>query len=147
MLYRSLPERKPGKRGRPRKHGPQFALKEPETWGEPDEFIPLQHPRWGSVEIWRWNDLHDRQSVYTWFDVLQVQTHLEKDEPPAPLWLAWLARPNIPAGIHVDALPGTTDRAGLASTLAAITARSYPGESEKRHWIGFSRDCQSGITA
>ncbi len=70
VLYRPAPERKPGKRGRPRKHGPRFAFKEPETWGEPDEFEALQHPRWGSVEIRRWDDLHDRQSVYTWFDVV-----------------------------------------------------------------------------
>jgi len=103
VLYRPAPERKPGKRGRPRKHGSRFAFKEPETWGEPDEFAALQHPRWGSVEIRRWNGLHDRQSVYTWFDVVQVQTHLEKAEPPAPLWLAWLAPPAMPEGIHVDA--------------------------------------------
>jgi len=45
----------------------------------------------------------------------------------------------VTEGGNVDALSGTTDRAGSASTLAAITARSYTGESEKRHRIGFSR--------
>jgi len=104
VLYRPAPKRKPGKRGRPRKHGPRFAFKEPATWGEPAEFVTLQYPRWGSVEIRRWNDLHRRwQSVNTWLDVVHVQTHLEKAEPTAPLWLAWQAPATMPAGIHVDA--------------------------------------------
>jgi len=103
VLFRPTPERKPGQRGRPRKHGPRFAFKEPDTWGEPDECVALQHPRWGSVKIRRWNNLHAWQSVDTEFDVLQVQTHLEKADPPAPLWLAWLAPSAMPAGIHVDA--------------------------------------------
>ncbi len=103
VLFRPAPERKPGTRGRPRKHGARFAFKEPDTWGEADEFVALQHPRWGSVEIRRWNDLHAWQSVDTWFDVLQVQAHLEKDEPPAPLWLAWQAPPTMPKGVQVSA--------------------------------------------
>lgn len=103
VLFRPVQERKTRKRGRPRKHGTRFAFKEPETWGEPDEFAELQHPRWGSVEIRRWNGLHAWQSVDTWFDVVQVQAHLEKDEPPVPLWLAWLAPATTLADIHVDA--------------------------------------------
>ncbi len=53
VLFRPVQERKTRKRGRPRKHGPHFAFKKPETWGEPDEFATLEHPRWGSVEIRR----------------------------------------------------------------------------------------------
>jgi len=103
VLYFPAPERKPGKLGRPRKHGPRFAFKEPDTWGEADEFVAIQHPRWGSVELRCWNNLHAWQSVDNWFDVVQVQTHLEKTEPPAPLWLAWQAPATMLAGIHVDA--------------------------------------------
>lgn len=58
VLFRPVQGQKTRKRGRPRKHGPRFAFKEPETWGEPDEFIALEHPHWGRVEIRRWNDLH-----------------------------------------------------------------------------------------
>jgi hypothetical protein len=103
VLYRPAPERRPGKRGRPRKHGPRFAFKEPETHGEADEFLSLQHPRWGSVEIRCWNSLHARESAHIEFDVVQVRVHLEKSEPPAPLWLAWLAPPAMPDGVVVDA--------------------------------------------
>ena len=103
VLYRPAPERKTGRRGRPRKHGRRFAFKEAETWGEPAEFVSLQHPRWGSVEIRRWNDLHARESIHIEFDVVQVRVHLEKSEPPAPLWLAWQAPLSMPKGIKVDA--------------------------------------------
>jgi len=104
VLFRPTPERKPGKRGRPRKRGPRFAFKEPDTWGEADEFAALHHPRWGSVEIRRWNNLHRRwQSVDTWFDIIQVQTHLEKAEPSAPLWLAWQAPRTMPKDVQVNA--------------------------------------------
>lgn len=103
VLYLSAPKPKIRKRGRPRKHGPRFAFKEPETWGRPDEFVALQHPRWGTVEIRRWKDLHARQSVHTLFDIVQVQSHLERDEPTAPLWLAWQAPPTMPENIQVNA--------------------------------------------
>jgi hypothetical protein len=103
VLFRPVLEQKTRKRGRPRKHGPRFAFKEPETWGEADEFIALEHPHWGCVEIRRWNDLHAWQSVNNWFDVVQIQAHLERAEPPAPLWLVWQAPATMPEGIQVNA--------------------------------------------
>lgn len=103
VLYRPAPERRPGKRGRPRKHGSHFAFKQAETWGEPAEFVSLQHPRWGSVQIRRWNGLHARECVDIKFDVVQVRAHMEKREPPGPLWLAWQAPSSIPERIQVDA--------------------------------------------
>lgn len=103
VLYRLAPERGPGKQGRPRKHGSRFAFKEAQTWGEPAELVSLQHPRWGSVQIRRWNGLHARESVDIQFDVVQIRVHMEKSEPPAPLWLAWLTPPAIPDGVEVDA--------------------------------------------
>ncbi|OGO17897.1 MAG: hypothetical protein A2Z14_14200 [Chloroflexi bacterium RBG_16_48_8] len=62
VLFRPVQEQKTRKRGRPRKHGSRFAFKEPQTWGEPDEFIALENPYWGCVEIRRWNDLHAWQA-------------------------------------------------------------------------------------
>lgn len=38
-----------------------------------------------------------------WFDVVQVQAHLERAEPPAPLWLVWQAPATMPEGIYVNA--------------------------------------------
>ena len=103
VLFRPVPKRETRKRGQPRKHGPCFAFKDPGTWGEPDEFVAIEHPPLVSVEIRQWNDLHRSwQSVNNWFDVVQVQAHLEKDGPPAPLWLAWQAPPILPEGIRVN---------------------------------------------
>jgi len=35
--------------GRPRVHGDRFAFKEPETWGEPDAEVRLEHEHWGKA--------------------------------------------------------------------------------------------------
>jgi len=45
----------------------------------------------------------------------------------------------VTEGGNVDALSGKADCPRPTFALAAITARSYTGESEKRHRIGFSR--------
>ena len=82
----------PGKqrgRGRPRVHGARFAFKEPETWGEPQETVELEDEKWDKVRIRRWDDLHARQDAKTVFSVLLVETHLERESPPRPLWLAY----------------------------------------------------------
>jgi hypothetical protein len=76
-----------GTPGRPRKHGARFAFKEPETWGEPLEELALDHPKWGQVKLCRWANLHGRSAADVEFDVVQAQVHLERDQPPAPLWL------------------------------------------------------------
>jgi hypothetical protein len=65
--------------------------------------VSLQHPHWGSVEIRRWNDLHARESTDIEFDVVQVRVHLEKGDPPSPLWLAWQVPQSMPEEIKVDA--------------------------------------------
>jgi hypothetical protein len=103
VLYHA-PEPKPGKPpGRPRKHGRRFAFKEPETWGEPEEFIQLEHPYWGQVELRRWHQLHGKGAAAISFDIVQARVHLERSKPPNPLWLMWLPPPVIPAGIEVTA--------------------------------------------
>jgi hypothetical protein len=76
-------------RGRPRVHGERFAFKEPETWGEPQETVELEDEKWGQVRLRRWDGLHARQDVKTVFSVLLVETHLERESPPRPLWLAY----------------------------------------------------------
>jgi len=75
--------------GRPRVHGARFAFKEPETWGEPQETVELEDEKWGKVRLRRWDSLHARQDAKTVFSVLLVETHLERESPPRPLWLAY----------------------------------------------------------
>jgi DDE superfamily endonuclease len=88
VLYRAAPPY--SGRGRPAKHGPRFAFKDPTTWGEPDETTEGEDARWGRVRRRRWNDLHAREDAATAFDVVQIESHRERERPPAPLWVACL---------------------------------------------------------
>lgn len=103
VLYRRPPAPKVRQRGRPRVHGPRFAFKEPDTWGEPEEVIELADERWGQVCLERWPALHGKLDADVPFDVIRARVHLERDRPPAPLWLAWQAPAVIPTDVPVDA--------------------------------------------
>jgi len=85
-------------KGRPRVHGDRFAFKEPDTWGEPDEIVGLEDGRWGTVRLRRWNQLHARQDASTTFRVILVETHLEREKPCRPFWLAYQPPPSQEAG-------------------------------------------------
>jgi hypothetical protein len=76
-------------RGRRPKHGRRFAFKQPETWGEPEEDVTVEHERWGQVRLRRWDNLHDKQDAETILSVICAEVHLERDKPPAPLWLGY----------------------------------------------------------
>jgi len=102
VLYRTPEEAKARKRGRPRVHGQRFAFKEPQTWGDLDEVINLEHPRWGRVRLQRWNGLHGKLDADVPFDVIRASVHLERTKPPKPIWLAWQAPSFVPEGILVD---------------------------------------------
>lgn len=77
-------------RGRPRVHGPRFAFKDSETWGTPDVETELEDARWGQVRLRRWDHLHARQDAETQFSVLLIEAHREREQPSAPLWVAYL---------------------------------------------------------
>ena len=83
-----------GGQGRPRVHGERFAFKEPETWGEPDAMVELEHPRWGIVRLRRWDAKHALQDADTPFSVILVETHLERENPSAPFWLGYQPPPH-----------------------------------------------------
>jgi hypothetical protein len=85
-------------RGRPRVHGERFAFKEPESWQEPDAMVELEDERWGKVRLRRWDNKHARQDADTWFSVILVETHLEREKPPAPFWLGYQPPPNQSPG-------------------------------------------------
>jgi len=85
-------------KGRPRVHGDRFAFKESESWGEPDETVELEDGRWGTVRLRRWDQLHARQDAGTTFSVILVETHLERENPSRPFWLAYQPPPGQEAG-------------------------------------------------
>lgn len=76
-------------RGRPKQHGERFAFKDPDSWGDPEEVVTVEDPKWGTVEIRFWRGLHAKAAADAPFGVLRVQTHTERETLPEPLWLAW----------------------------------------------------------
>jgi hypothetical protein len=85
-------------RGRPRVHGDRFAFKESETWGKPGGEVELKDKRWGTVRLRRWDHLHARQDASTTFSVILVETHLEREKPSRPFWLAYQPPPGQEPG-------------------------------------------------
>jgi hypothetical protein len=77
-------------RGRPAVHGHRFAFKEVDSWPEPDEVVEFEHARWGQGCLRRWYNCHSKQDATTSFDVIRAEVHLERDRPPAPLWLGYV---------------------------------------------------------
>ena len=92
-----------GTLGRPRRHGPRFALSEPETWSEPDAELVTRDPRYGNVRVQAWSGLHPKlHGRGRWKDhdqppivrgtVIRVEVeHLPKPTARAvkTLWLWW----------------------------------------------------------
>ena len=90
------------KRGRPKVHGERFAFKEPVTWGATDEIIELQDDCWGQVRLERWNQLHELKGLDIPYDVVRASVHLERERPPAALWIAWLVPQSVPQGLEMN---------------------------------------------
>lgn len=88
------------RRGRPRVHGERFAFKESDTWATPHDTAAFDHPHLGQVQLEHWNNLHGKLDTDVPFDVIRASTHLERANPPAPIWLGWQASSHIPQ--HLD---------------------------------------------
>jgi hypothetical protein len=101
VLYGAPLPHDPHQKGRPRVHGERFAFKEPETWGTPIEVLELEDERWGKVRLERWQQLHEKKGADVPYDVLRARVHLEREKPPAALWLAWLPPERIPIGMSL----------------------------------------------
>jgi hypothetical protein len=86
-------------RGRPRKHGPPFAFRDPTTWGAPQEETTFADPEWGTVTLRAWADLHDRAAADQPVGVVRATVHEERATPPEALWLSWHGPPQPAATI------------------------------------------------
>ena len=76
-------------RGRPPLHGAPFCFKDERTWGEPDQLIGFEDPRYGRVILRLWHGLHMKEEAGLRFSVLGAWVHQEKAHPPRPIWLAF----------------------------------------------------------
>jgi hypothetical protein len=55
----------------------------------------------GQVRLERWTGLHEKKGADVSYDVIRAYVHLERDQPPAALWLAWLPPIQVPTGLTV----------------------------------------------
>jgi len=74
-------------RGRPRVHGERFAFKDTTTWREPEETMCFEDERHGQVCLKRWSGYHAKQAADVPCEVICAHTHLERVNPPKPVWL------------------------------------------------------------
>lgn len=79
-------------RGAPRKHGAPFRLKAPASHGAPDRSAEVEDAHYGQVRIEVWQQLHARSAAAVPFSLVRVQVGRlpRREQPPAPLWLAWI---------------------------------------------------------
>ena len=90
----------PGVSGRRARHGAELALRQPETWGEPDVRTATATARYGTAVAEGWDRMHPRLTHCTcWLEHdgelpiiegtlvrLQVE-HLPGDRDAKPVWL------------------------------------------------------------
>jgi hypothetical protein len=115
VLYFPAPALRSGTRGRPRRHGGEFALADPATWPEPPVATTTQTTRYGTAVARAWDRLHPRLTHRSaWLDhhgdlpvidgtlIRLTVDHLPGDRDPKPVWL-WSSATGAAAG-EVDRL-------------------------------------------
>jgi hypothetical protein len=92
-LYRRPPPYRG--QGRPPRHGPVFRCHDPATHGPPDRHVAITDPSYGTLTVDVWEDLHAQGGHDVSFPVIRIQAarRPRHDQPPAPLWLAWVGGP------------------------------------------------------
>jgi hypothetical protein len=58
VLHRPVPPQPPATKGRPRRHGDEFAFGDPATWGQPDVVTDTTIRLYGRALIRAWGRLH-----------------------------------------------------------------------------------------
>jgi DDE superfamily endonuclease len=114
VLYFPAPPRRPG-RGRPIRHGEEFALASPATWPGPQITTSTATSRYGTAIACAWDRLHPRlthRAAWTGHDgelpvidgtlIRLAVDHLPGDRNPKPVWL-WSSRTGAEAA-EVDLL-------------------------------------------
>jgi hypothetical protein len=60
VFHPDPPPPAPGAMGRPRRHGPRFALSERDTWHQPDQQHLAHDTRYGNICVQAWSDMHPK---------------------------------------------------------------------------------------
>ena len=78
--------------GRYPKHGAKFKLKEPTTWGAPDETLTVEDPQLGGVKLSLWRGKHFKKAATHSLIVLHIERLAARGtrRDPKDLWVAWV---------------------------------------------------------
>ena len=81
--------------GRKAVFGDKFRLRDPSTWGPPDEVASFSDPAHGQVELELWRDLGMRgNGTFVASEVIRSRIHTEREKPPDARWYqAWNGKP------------------------------------------------------
>jgi hypothetical protein len=106
------PPRRPGQRGRSRRHGDRFSCADPATWPPPDAAHVCHDIQYGRVDVRAWRRLHPHQRTYrdpggamtiVEATIIRIQVSRlpgRRDRQPKTLWL-WWSGPD-PADLDLD---------------------------------------------
>jgi hypothetical protein len=106
------PPRRPGQRGRSRRHGNRFSCANPATWPPPDAVHRCDDVQYGRVHVQAWHRLHPHQRTYrdpggamslVEATIIRIQVSRlpgRRDRQPKTLWLWWTG-PD-PAALDLD---------------------------------------------
>lgn len=80
-----------GGKGRPRAHGEKFSLKNPQTWGEPDQQLEITDEHSKVFVVSHWSQLHFRDAAEHPIEVICITPQeLGTSRRLKPLWLSWV---------------------------------------------------------
>jgi hypothetical protein len=115
VLCFPVPPRPPGARGRPARHGREFALADPATWPDPAVTTTTDTARYGTAAAQAWDRLHPRLTHRSaWLEhhgplpviegtlIRLAVDHLPGERDPKPMWL-WCSAAGAPPA-EVDRL-------------------------------------------
>jgi DDE superfamily endonuclease len=98
--HRTLYREPPPYRGRGRRpiHGPVFRLKDPQTWGRPDQEFACDDQQLGPLKLQCWHDLHFKDAPERPFDLLRIERLNARNtkRDPKVVWLAYCAKTREP---------------------------------------------------
>lgn len=78
-------------KGRPRRHGNPFKLKDATTWWTPDEEISVEDAKWGTLRLQMWHSLHLKQAATQVLSLIRVERLPGSSTTSLkPLWLIWV---------------------------------------------------------
>ncbi|GLX54607.1 hypothetical protein Shyhy01_75560 [Streptomyces hygroscopicus subsp. hygroscopicus] len=101
VLRRAVPLRRPGTRGRPRRHGGEFVFGQPDTRGTPDTETVTDTRLYGTAAARSWNRFHPRLTHRSSWDasdgtlpiveetVIRLAIDPLPRAAPKPAWLWW----------------------------------------------------------